>query len=127
MNASELAGDLARARSRFQAWRARRQAGDRIPQSLWRLAVRLVSHHGVSRTAASLGVDYYSLKKQVEASADQPQSNGSAFVELSAPAVVGKQCLFELDNSAGARMRVQLMGYDANEIETLARTLWNAD
>jgi len=72
-------------------------------------------------------VDYYSLKKQVEASADQPQSNGSAFVELSAPAVVGKQCLFELDNSAGARMRVQLMGYDANEIETLARTLWNAD
>lgn len=28
-------------------------------QSLWRLAVRLVSRYGVSRTAQALGVDYY--------------------------------------------------------------------
>jgi hypothetical protein len=127
MGASELASDLVRARSRFQAWRARRQTGDRIPQSLWRLAVRLVSRHGVSRTAMALGVDYYGLKKRTEASAQETPSGGPAFIELPASPVVGKQCLFELDNSAGARMRVQLVGYDADEIETLAHRLWNAE
>jgi hypothetical protein len=74
-----------------------------------------------------LRVDYYSLKKRVEASAQEAAVAGPAFLELPASAVVGKQCLFELDNSAGARMRVQLVGYDAHEIESLARTAWNTD
>jgi hypothetical protein len=130
MGASEhgqLAKDLARGRSRFQAWRGRRQAGGRIPQRLWALAVRLVNKHGVSRTAAALGLDYYSLKKRAEAAASEPPSNSPAFVELPSPVMVGKQCLFELDNGAGATMRVQLVGYDAAEVEALSRSFWNAE
>jgi hypothetical protein len=127
MSTSKLPGDLVRARSRFQVWRAQRQSGSRIPQSLWRLAVRLASSHGVSRTALALGVDYYSLKRRSEEGSQDGPATGPAFIELPTPAVVGKQCLFELGNSAGARMRVQLLGYDATEIETMARTLWNAD
>ena len=45
----------------FEAWRRQRQAGERIPESLWRLAVRLVPSYGISRTAGALRVDYYSL------------------------------------------------------------------
>jgi hypothetical protein len=127
MRASELPSDLGRARSRFQAWRTQRQVGGRIPQVLWALAIRLAKRYGISRTAGALGVDYYSLKKQVEASAGEPSSGDSGFIELPAPLAIGKQCLFELDNNAGGRMRVQLVGYDATEIEILARTLWNAD
>jgi hypothetical protein len=127
MGTSELPCDLARARRRFEAWRARRLPGERIPQSLWGLAVELVSRHGVSRTAGALRVDYYTLKKRSAVAAPEAAAAGRAFIELPAPAVVGKQCLFELDNSAGARMRVQLVGFDAREIETLARTLWNGD
>jgi hypothetical protein len=44
----KLPRDLARGRSRLQAWRGRRKSGGRIPQSLWALAVELVSRHGVS-------------------------------------------------------------------------------
>ncbi len=127
MLASELPGDLARARERFEAWRAERQSGERIPPSLWRLAVRLVSRHGVSRTATALRVDYYSLKKQAETVVQEARAPEPAFIELATPAVVGKQCLFERDNGTGGRMRVQLMGYDAREIEPLARLLWTAD
>ena len=123
----ELPTDLARGRSRFQAWRGLRQAGDRIPQRLWALAVRLVSPHGVSRTATALGLDYYTLKKRAEQAADQPVSSGPAFVELPSPVVVGKQCLFELDNGAGATMRVQLVGYDAADVAALSRSFWNAE
>ena len=118
--------DLVRARSRFEAWRYRRQAGGRIPVRLWALAVRLVKRHGVSRTAAALRLDYYSLKERAEAAASESQSKSPAFVELPSPVVVGKQCLVELDNGAGATMRVQLVGYDAADVEALSR-FWNAD
>ena len=123
----ELPKDLAQARSRFGAWREPRQGGRRIPQPLWNLAVQLANKHGVSRTATALGLDYYSLKKQAEAAAPQPPPCGPAFVEPPPPAVVGKQALFELDNGAGATMRVQLLGYDAADVEALARRFWGAE
>jgi len=126
MGASELPRDLARARSRFQAWRRRRHASSRIPDPLWKLAVRLADTHGISRTATALGLDYSSLKKkQVEAAVGQPQSGSPAFVELPSP-VVGKQCLFELANGAGAARRVQLTGYEAADVAVLARSFWNS-
>lgn len=123
-----LPDDLLRARERFQVWRRDRpKTACRIPPSLWRLAVRLVSPYGISRTAAALGLDYYSLKKQVEAAANSPPPSSSpAFVELPAPVVVSKQCLFELDNGAGATLRVQLTGYDAADLEVLARCFGSA-
>jgi hypothetical protein len=129
MNASEHCGlpaDLARARSRFQAWRGRRQVGGRIPQPLWALAVRLVARHGVSRTAAALRLDYYSLKERAEAVTSESPSSSPAFVELPSPVAVGKQCLVVLDNGAGASMRLQLLGYDAADVAALSH-FWNAD
>jgi hypothetical protein len=130
MGASERGGlpqDLARARNQFQAWRCRRQAGSRIPRRLWALAVRLANRYGVSRTATALHLDYYSLKRRAEEAADQPPSSSPAFVELPSPVLVGKQCLFELANGAGASLRVQLLGYDAADLEALARSCWNTD
>src|SRR5215470_8038850 len=122
----EFPKDLAQARSRFEAWRQRRQGG-RIPQPLWDLAVRLVRKYGLSRTATALGLDYYSLKKHTEATAQEPPSPSPAFVELPAPLVVSKQALFEMDNGAGASRRVQLLGYDAAAVEALARHFWDAE
>jgi hypothetical protein len=122
----QLPLDLVRGRSRFQAWRAGRPAGARIPESLWTMAVRLAKAHGLSRTAMVLRLDYYGLKKRVEAAAQKPRSSGPAFVELPPPVLVGKQCRFELDNGAGATMRVELVGYDAVELEALSRSFWSA-
>ena len=123
---NELPQDLVRARSRFQAWRGRR-TGRRIPQHLWDLAVRLVCRHGVSRTAAALGLDYYSLKKRAESGAKEPGPSTTAFVELPPPVVLTRQCQFELDNGVGATLRLHLVGYDAADVASLARSFWNAD
>ena len=102
-------------------------AGSRIPPSLWRLAVRLVQTYGICRTATVLGLNYHRLQKHVEAAArTQPPSSEPAFVELPAPALFGKQCVFELANDAGATMRVQLTGYDAADIAALSRSFWSA-
>ena len=113
--------DLMRGRSRFLAWRAQRKQGQRIPQPLWAMATRLAKIHGVSRTARVLGLDYYSVKERLEAAANESQSSGPAFVEVTSPVLIGKQCHFELDNGAGATLRGQLMGYDASDLEALAR------
>ena len=122
----QLPPDLARGRSRFQSWRATRKAGSRIPPALWELAVRLAKSHGVSRTAAVLGLDYYSLQKRAEAADAPAPPGGPAFVELAAPVLVAKRCRFELDNGSGATIRVQLVGYDAADIEALARGFGDA-
>ena len=121
-----LPADLVRGRTRFQAWRTRRKVGTRIPRTLWAVAVRLAKTHGVCRAATALGLDYYSLKKRTESPATPRQADGPAFVEFTAPPMVAKQCEVELDNGAGAIMRVQLVGYDAAEIEALSRGFWNA-
>jgi hypothetical protein len=129
MGASErrqLSADLVQGRSRFQLWRAQRKLGGRIPPALWTLAVRLAEAHGVGRTATVLGLDYYSLQKRAKAVVTQPQSSGPVFVEWPSPVLVGKQCRLELDNGAGAVMRVQLVGYDAADVEALSRSFWNA-
>jgi len=123
----QLPPDLERGRSRFQSWRERRKVGERIPQTLWTLAVRLAKVHGVSRTVAALGLDYYSLKKRAESAAAPAQSSGPAFVELTTPVIgLAKQCRLELDNGSGATMRVELVGYDAADVEALSRSFWNA-
>jgi len=122
----QLPPDLERGRRRFQAWRGRRKGGERIPQPLWTLAVRLAKAHGVSRTAAALGLDYYSVQKRAKAAATPPQPNRPAFVEWPSPILVGKECRLELDNGAGATMRVHLVGYDAADVEALSRSFWNA-
>jgi len=122
----QLPSNLARGRGRFQAWRGKRDPGSRIPHTLWDMAVGLARTHGVSRTAIVLGLDYYSLRKRVEVAAAKPQSETPSFVELPPPIVVGKECRLELDNGAGATMRVHLVGYDAADVEALSRSFWDA-
>ena len=122
----QLPADLARGRSRFQAWRERRVPGGRIPQDLWDIAVGLARTHGVSRTATGLGLDYYGLRKRVEVALVKPQSTAPSFVELPSPIRVGKECRIELDNGSGATMRVHLVGYDAADVEAVSRSFWDA-
>src|SRR5580693_2558566 len=129
MGAGERRGlppDLALGRSRFQAWRGERKLGERIPRPLWDLAVRLAKLHGVSRTATALGLDYYGLPRRVGTVAAPVPSRNPAFVEVRAPIVAGKECRLEFDNGAGATLRVQLVGYDAADVEALSRSFWNA-
>jgi hypothetical protein len=122
----QLPHDLERGRSRFQTWRTQRKPGSPIPQPLWTMAVRLAKTHGVSRTSGALRLDYYSLKRRTETAAAPPQSSGPAFLELAPPVMVAKQCRIELDNGFGTTMCVQLVGYDAADVEALSRSFWNA-
>jgi hypothetical protein len=108
---------------RFSDWRKTRKPGQRIPKPLWRAAAKQVAECGLNRTAAALNLDYYSLKKHVE-----EQSAGSAFVELPSVSVNGtSECIIELDDGRGARMRMHLKGSAVPDVLSLSRSFWNND
>lgn len=121
----EAASDLERAAERFRAWRGVRQAGARIPESLWALAVQLVQKHGVSQISSALGLDYYSLKKRAAAADAGSRAASPAFVELPATSLIAaRECVIELENGAGGAMRVHLKGYEASEVAAVGCSFW---
>ena len=123
-----LPRELARGRSRFEAWRSGRKLGTRIPQPLWSLAIKLAETHGVSRTASVLGLDYYALKRRCESTQSGPESSSPAFIELPPPPLAAMaECVVEFEDGVGARMRVHLKGYDAPDLVALGRNFWNGE
>ena len=122
----EIPASLARGRDRFEAWRGARRSRTRIPDRLWNLAVKLAVAHGLHRTASVLKLDYYSLKKRVEAKNAVASSTTPAFVELSPPPMTaGGECVVEFEDGAGASMRIHLRGCDAPDLVALGRSFWS--
>jgi len=151
----QLQPELLKLQRRFAAWRASRRAGQRIPQALWDDACKLAKKFGLNRTAVALKLDYYSLKKRFEQASgispthdsefndssqnnrptknSRPKKSLPAFVELSAsllpasPPLGSRQCTIELEDTAGARMRICLNGYDTPDVVALSQQFWSAD
>jgi hypothetical protein len=144
----DIPAPLARGRDRFEVWRRTRQVGTRIPDELWSLAVKLADHHGISRTASMLGLDYYSLKKRVEAGNSGVTSVPSAFVEgsassdsasarptfielsssLQAPSQgVSGECVVEFADGTGASLRIHLSGCQTPDLVALGRNFWSGE
>ena len=118
---------LSDVRRQFESWRKSRKRGTRIPEALWRAAAEAAREHGVSKAAQALGLDYYGLKTRLESTAELCESEAAAeqgFVEIplfaSAP-----ECVLEMEDAQGARLRVELKGPAAAHCEALAQALWS--
>ena len=119
---------LSDVRSRFERWRRSRKRGARIPEELWQAAVEAAQEHGVSKASQALSLDYYGLKKRLESAAELSESEqaaGRGFLEIpllaSAP-----ECVLEMEDAQGARLRIELKGPAAAHCQTLAEALWGA-
>lgn len=126
-------GDVTHVQLQFEHWRKRRRVGARIPDHLWRAAVDLSHEIGVSRTTQLLRLDYYAMKKHVEA-ATPPSLNdcGSGsrqqFIELPvAAARSGGMCVLEIEDAGGIRLRMELQGMAAVELGSLVRSVLGAE
>ncbi len=117
----EVAADLARGRDRFTAWRRTRKRKSRIPVSLWELAVKLAATHGLHRTARTLNLDYYSLKKRVELEEGHGEGNPS-FIELPQALAPVQECVIEFEDGA-VSLRVHLKGYNATDVAAVGRSM----
>lgn len=122
----KIPAELARTAARWAQWRRTRELGTRIPESLWKLALELAARHGVSRTAIALRVDYYALKKRLDAQTP-PRRVGSApaFVELPPPSLAAAGgCVIEFEKASGAKMRIEFRGSPPPDLAALSRSFW---
>ena len=123
-----LAADLSQAATRFERWRQKRVKGERIPEQLWTVATELAGHHGVSRTAGVLKLDYYTLKERLtqptrhSGRASSPTSPPS-FVELTpGPLASPSPCEIEFSDASGSTLRVRLPAGQVPDLATLLRS-----
>ncbi|HEY2838533.1 MAG TPA: hypothetical protein VGJ26_05265 [Pirellulales bacterium] len=126
----KLPAELGRAAARWAKWRRTREPGTRIPDSLWQLAVESAAQDGVSKTATTLGVDYYALKKRLDAQTPPRRvgpSSAPAFVELAhSSRAAARGCVIEFEKASGAKMRIELPGDQVPALVALSQSFWEA-
>ena len=125
---SPLPESIERVQRRFERWRrlGKTKGRSRIPEALWRAAVELAGEHGTYKAARALRLDYQGLKSRLS----EPTRNGlrrgvprgSAFVEL-LPATVtdAAECVVELEDRRGSKMRIHLKGGAPPDLASLTR------
>jgi hypothetical protein len=96
---------------------------------LWAAAVKVAGTYGIHRTAKALRVDYYGLKKRVQEESARSrllqERSVPTFVELARPAEASSgECILELEDVGGAKMRVHLKGVEAPDLVALSRSFW---
>src|SRR5450432_194518 len=125
---------LAELEERFRRWRANRSKGERIPQQLWASAVDRAREHGIPRVANRLRLNAAFLRKRMEGAAGEVAE--PEFVELATMPVeppptaaveVGvHECVVELHNARGAKMRIELNAGGLAGLAHLCRAFWGA-
>jgi hypothetical protein len=134
---------LGQVERRFKYWRQTRRRGEHIPAPLWAAAVSLGRVYDPQRVAQALGIDPERLKRRLApaghagragaataAGEDDPTTHGTQFVEcFTAPAAGAPsphECVVELQNVRGAKMRVELSGRALHSLAGLCNAFWSA-
>lgn len=123
-------------KERFAEWRAHKQAGERIPDELWKIASLNIPALGLNRVAQEFHLDFARLRERAkqfgvvwpEVRRNRvPGATGIAFQELplsgmfAAPHSV--PCLV-LERPDGIRVRIEGQLPDVDYVGKLAACLW---
>jgi hypothetical protein len=119
---------LEEVRCQIDSWRKTRISRQNVPEPFWKAAVELARIGGINPVAAVLGLNYYRLKRRVEASQSAvTESTAVSFVELQVtPAAHSLECTAELTDRRGATMRLRLVGAGPAELVALVQAFWQA-
>ena len=115
-------------RCQIDSWRKTRISRQNVPEPFWIAAVELARIGGINPVAAVLGLNYYRLKRRVEAGQNAvTESKAVSFVELQVnPVAHSLECTAELTDRRGATMRLRLVGAGAAELVALVQAFWQA-
>jgi len=126
---------LSEVRRQFERWRKIRPRGTRIPEELWQAATEVGCDVGVSKTAQALSLDYYVLRERTESVLEERPARETrpvqealpegGFLEIPPLCAPGAECVLEIEDPRGARLRMELKGATPAHLETLARTIWS--
>ena len=124
--AEAIPADIEELRQQFESWRNTQTRRSRIPETLWASAVKLARQHGLHRTAKALHLDYTKLRALVGGSSTAKRKEAApAFVELFSADRL-PECIVELENARGKKMRIHLRGMAAPDVALLSRIFWSS-
>lgn len=141
--AQSLGESLEQIERRFKQWRQTRRRGEHIPAPLWAAAVSLGRVYGPQRVAQALGIDPQRLMRRLAptgpagrtgvvtpVSPNVATMHDPQFVECVAAPAAGTagahECVVELQNVRGAKMRVELSGRALHSLAGLCSAFWSA-
>ena len=119
---------LSEVKEQFKTWRRTRKSLRPIPKDLWEAAVNLTAKHSISQIAKELVLDYTALKRRVRVKNKDGavSTNPPDFIEvnLEPPAAIA-ECIVEMQDIAGAKMRMHFRGKTDFDLLELAKTFWS--
>ena len=118
---------LSEVKEQFKIWRRTRKSPRPIPAELWAAAVDLTANHSISQISKELVLDYAALKKRVAIKKKDSAAKMSpaGFIELNLePAAAVSECIVEMQDIGGAKMRMHIKGKTQIDLLELAKVFW---
>lgn len=120
---------LEEVRKQLEVWRNDNKPRAPIPSRLWDLAASLATRHSVHEISRALRLNYAKLKNHI-GMAPAKLANKTApqpFVELPFPYARESECLIDMKNRHGDRMRIHLSGARTLDLLSLGKAFWGRE
>lgn len=116
-------------KQQFKTWRETRKHKCRIPAELWEAAAGLSDQYSVHHISRALRVNHTALKERIAARKIRENAEtGACFLELSPlPSSSVSQCLIEMENSHGEKMRMHFTGEVCLDLLALSQDFWTTE
>jgi len=115
-------------RKQLETWRSADNKGKAIPKQIWGSAVKLAQKYNVSSVAKELRLSYSNLKRRTYPEQIQKRNKKIAnapFIELDLKGATSPQeCILEMEDSRGAKMKIHLKGQHELDLAGLGRAFW---
>jgi hypothetical protein len=120
---------LEEVRRQFEVWRNANKPRSPIPSRLWDSAASLATRHSVHEISRALRLNYAKLKNHIGAATTTPTAEAAPqpFVELPFPYTRESECLVDMENRHGDRMRIRLSGERTLDLLSLGKAFWSQE
>ncbi len=120
---------LSEAKEQFKIWRKTRKSPRPMPHELWDMAAKLSETYPINQIAKALHLNHTSLKNRVDKMKTKESSikevQITSFVELNFEQFPSaSECIVEMQDRTGAKMRMCFKGKTDFDLLELAKTFW---
>jgi hypothetical protein len=113
----------------FEKWReSRKSLREPIPESLWAEAINLCNQYSINLVCRTLHLSYTTLKRRIQGLipfSRKKKISSPSFFELDwSSGFAASECMIEMENAHGSRMRMSFKGQADLDLLELSKAFW---
>ena len=116
----------------FNSWRKNRKHRTSIPPRLWNAAVSLAGRYSTHKISIALRLNHTQLRKRIslagaaeKTAAPPPSIPFANFVEYTVSTPHKPECLIEMENRHGDKMRIFVSVESSLDLLSLGKSFWS--